>query len=145
MSVSRFVKKLFEPIEDSDTTNTGVSSTELNHINQEMYKKSAELSDKNKTLSLLQNLNELLLGSITSIQDIAKQVTQLLVHENDFLIAALLLYNESSKSLNTAAITQNTQIIDLSKSIEISLSEDTNFIVQAIKSKQTKFTTDFTN
>ncbi|HSZ24542.1 MAG TPA: hypothetical protein VK766_02430, partial [Cytophagaceae bacterium] len=89
MGFSQSLKHFFGfdlPTVEKNTSNSPATSDELVHINQEMYKKSAELSDKNKTLSLLQNLNELLLGSITSIQDIAKQVTQLLVHENDFLI-----------------------------------------------------------
>src|SRR5258708_2901415 len=145
MSVHHFVKKIFKPTKDNDATNTGISSTELNHINQEMYKKSAELSDKNKTLSLLQNLNELLLGSITNIQDIAKQVTQLLVHDNDFLVAALLLYDKRTKLLHSTAITQNIQLIDLAKPIEISLSQDSNLIVQAIKNKQSAFTSGLEN
>jgi signal transduction histidine kinase len=148
MGFSQSLKHFFGfdlPTVEKNTSNSPATSDELVHINQEMYKKSAELSDKNKTLSLLQNLNELLLGSITSIQDIAKQVTQLLVHENDFLIAALLLYDKNTKSLQSTAITQNIQLIDLGKPMEISLSEDTNLIVQAIKSNQTKFTNSFAN
>jgi len=145
MSFSRAVKKLFEPIENKDVTNTGISSEELNHINQEMYKKSAELSDKNKTLSLLQNLNELLLGSITNIQEITQQVTRLLAGENDILLATLLLYDKNNKTLHSIACTQNVQIIDVNKPLEISFSNNENLIIQATKSQQTKITDTFIN
>ena len=63
-----FLKALFG---GSTTSDTSGDSSNLTHINQEMYKKSVELSERNKTLELLQRINELILSSITHPEEIA--------------------------------------------------------------------------
>lgn len=67
---------------------------ELAHINQEMYKKSAELAERNKTLSLLRKIDEIILGSVTNKEEIGQQVTNILVNEGNFEIACLFIYNK---------------------------------------------------
>ncbi len=74
-----FLKALF----GFKTPNATSLSTEIEHINQEMYKKSAELNEKNKTLSLLQKLDAIILGSITHLNEIAQLVTSLLVNDGN--------------------------------------------------------------
>ena len=90
-----FLKLLFG---DPQNTESPVTSNDVSHINQEMYKKSVELSERNKTLALLQRINELILGSITHPEEIAHLVTSLLVTDIDFPIASIFLHNKESKT-----------------------------------------------
>lgn len=78
---------------------------ELVHINQEMYKKSVELSDKNKTLLLLRKIDEIILSAITDPHQIAENVASLLVKEANFQIASIYMYEE--EELMRLAIARN--------------------------------------
>lgn len=132
-----------------DTTNqkkiSPQTADESVHINQEMYKKSAELSEKNKTLSLLQRLNELLLGSIEDPKELAKQVTSLLITEVDFPLAIIFMYNKSTHTLMSLSGSQTIAFIDINKRIAISLDTQNNEITKAITDKNAIFTKNITN
>ncbi len=60
------------------------SSSELSHINEEIYKKNVELAEKNKVLSLLRQIYEIVLSAVTDPKIISEQVSKLIVHEIGF-------------------------------------------------------------
>lgn len=64
-------------------------SNDLSYINQEMYKKNLELAERNKTLSLLRKLDEIILSSVTDLRQIAKEVSAMLTDEGEFQAAAI--------------------------------------------------------
>ncbi len=59
-------------------------STELEHVTQEMYKKNAQLSLINKTLSILQKINSIILSSVTDIRQVSQQMADVIVSEAEF-------------------------------------------------------------
>ncbi len=124
----------------STVTNKDQASDELSHINQEMYKKSAELSEKNKTLSLLQNINGLILSSITHPDEIATQVTKVLVTETDFNIASIYLYEKNSNSLKRLARAyldiNNTLYSQSASKLELRLDNTENLVIQSITKRE---------
>lgn len=150
MGLSQSMNKLFGLQQAKDNhENSSVSSNELSHINQEMYKKSAELAERNKTLALLEKINELILGSITNAEEIAKEVTNLLVGEASFQLASIFLYDKQKKLLQRISRSQLTKenspaSFDPNK-IEIPLSNQENLIIQAVKEKKSRITDSIKN
>ena len=152
MAISHTLSKLFgvtvaQPQEnDSDLS---VSSTELSHINQEMYKKSAELAERNKTLSTLQKLNELVLSSITHPEEIAKEVTELLVNDIDFALASVFLYDRPHVALKRLARTErnsSNELVTINQPTEpISLSRGPTILTQVVTNLTNMFTDDIAN
>jgi len=59
-------------------------SSELAHVTQEMYKKNAELFHTNKTLSLLQKIEAIILSSVTDLWQVAQQVVDVIASEAEF-------------------------------------------------------------
>src|SRR5258708_37701156 len=76
-----------------------VLSNGVEHINQELYNKSAELAARNKALSLLGAIDEIILSSIVSQDKIAQQVTSLLVIEAAFQIVSIFTYDKEKHIL----------------------------------------------
>src|SRR5215469_12918783 len=124
-----------QPTEAIPTSQKG--QDESLHINQEMYKKGVELSEKNKTLSILEKINELIQGSITNLNEIANEVAVLLVKDAGFNSIAIFLFDEQKNVLVRLARTridgENHPIIKDTNAVEISLDNKENFIVQAIE------------
>lgn len=134
-----FLKVLFGESKKTDSIPTG--SDELTHINQEMYKKSVELTERNKTLALLQRIDELILSSITHPEEIARLVTSLLVTHIDFQIASIFLYDKEHNLLKRIALSEDEQAISgKSYLTEISLSQADNSVIQAINERKLKIT-----
>ena len=119
-------------------------SDDLAHINQEMYKKSVELSERNKMLSLLRKIDEIILDSITHPEEIARQVTSLLVAESDFPIASIFMFDKKHKILKRVSFSRNNS--DEKDSLqeeqalilEVSSEKATNVLVQAIQERVVK-------
>ncbi|MBA3724495.1 MAG: HAMP domain-containing histidine kinase [Candidatus Levybacteria bacterium] len=149
MGFSKLIKKVLDLKSGDTISNATLPESEFTHINQEMYKKSAELAERNKALSLLQKINELILGSITHPEEVAKQVVSILVTEIDFQTATIFIYEKDNKLLRTLAQSyanqENTSDADSSKVITISLKETENFIVQAVKERSAKYTSSLQN
>ncbi|MBI2442417.1 MAG: GAF domain-containing protein [Candidatus Levybacteria bacterium] len=119
---------------------------DLEHINREMYKRNLELAERNKTLSLLRKLDELILSSVTDVKETAMQVTKLLVEQADFRLAALFLLDQEKKNLSLVAfakppsLTADEQLqldrFTMIKSFSTSLTN--NLLVQALLDKKVK-------
>lgn len=126
---------------DPQKTDNPLGSNETAHINQEMYKKSVELTERNKTLALLQRIDELILSSITHPEEIARLVTSLLVTHIDFQIASIFLFDKKKNLLKRIALSEEEQAVSgKSYFTEISLSQNENIIIQAINEKKLKIT-----
>ncbi len=123
------------------------SKEELAHIAQEMYKRNAELADRNKTLSLLRKIDEIILSSITDTKVIAQQVTNLLVTEAEVKVAAILLVDPVQKTINSIAFSESPELVEAKKAYPnlqplktIPLFGTQSLAVQAIKERQVKTT-----
>lgn len=118
------------------------------HINQEMYKRNLELAERNKTLSLLRKLDELILSSVTDIKETAEKVTTLLVEEAEFRLSAIFLLDEEKKNLALLAFSkpqsltpeesENTNRFNMISSFPMSITN--NLVVQTILEKKVKTT-----
>lgn len=136
-----YFKKLF----GIDTTGKSDLPQELTRINQEMYKKSAELSQKNKTLLLLRKIDEIILSSITDENEIAQQVTSLLVDEAGFEIVSIFIFDKERSLLRRLArselgVEKNNE--ELKKEVTIPLSKVENLMVQAVNEHTVKVSSD---
>ncbi len=124
------------------------SSEELKHINQEMYKKSVELNERNKTLSLLQKIDEIILSDLTHLNDIAEKVASLLVTDTDFQLASLFLHDKQEQVLKRIALsdssTRKTEQGERPYFLEVPFWAAENLIMQAINDRVMKFSPSIT-
>lgn len=133
----------------SDTVNI---SSDLEHINQEMYKKNFELAVKNQILSMLQKIDEIILGAVTDTKQIANEVTKLLVEESGFKIASIFIKDPELKDTLTQlslleSITFRTKLqqkkIQLQPIGKISLILEDKVIIQAVRQRRIRVTNNF--
>ena len=127
----------------SEENEKTVAISEVDHINQELYKKGAELAERNKALSLLGAIDGIILSSIVDQDKIAQQVTTLLVIQAAFQIVAIFTYDKeknmlvrvgASNAKNEAGETDTDLYLK-----DIPLTHTSNFIIQAINERQIKF------
>ena len=86
-------------------------SKELAHVTQEMYKKNLELSQKNKTLSLLRKIDAIILSSATNIEQIAQRVADVVIEdEEDIKAVEVMLVNKQEQKLVRLAISRTGSI-----------------------------------
>ncbi|HSX08899.1 MAG TPA: GAF domain-containing sensor histidine kinase [Candidatus Saccharimonadales bacterium] len=148
-----FFKNIFGFKKSSDNDNNTLLSSEVKHINEELYKKGAELAERNKTLSLLQRINEVILSSIIHPEQIARLVTSLLVTNIDFQVVSIYLYEKENEKLQRLACSQigkNGEMISDSQLpayyySEIPATDINNMIVQSITSKKMQTNTTLVN
>lgn len=135
--------------QDPSSVNTqGDTNFTPDHINQEMYKKNAELIERNRTLSLLRKIDEVILSSVTNIQESAQEVTNILVKEANFEIASIIIIGPEKKNLVRLSISESERVLrskhhELEKSaftFYYPLTNDQSFIVQAVKQRIVKVT-----
>lgn len=133
--------KLFQSLFGSpNKTETSVAA-ETEHINQEVYKKSVELNEKNKTLSLLRKIDEIILSAITNPTEIAKQVATVLVNDSESQLVAIYLYEKQKRALTNlvfieaSSTSQSPQCMCM---IEIELHNATNPLYQVINERTLK-------
>jgi signal transduction histidine kinase len=98
------------PVSPSPSTVNDLSG-ELAHVTKEMYKKNLELAERNKTLSLLRKIDEIVLGSVTDTKEIAQQVVNSVVEEADVIAAAILLLDVKNNAMTRLALSQTEEII----------------------------------
>lgn len=127
---------------DSNTKVVTDTAKELAHITQEMYKRNFELAEKNKTLSLLRKIDEIILGSVTDTHQITQQVADVIATEANFKAVVIYLI-EKDKILTRVALSQTELILRLQVYLnnnifqkEIKMSEENNIIVKAVKEQK---------
>lgn len=125
-------------------------SDELKHVNQEMYKKNLELLERNKTLSLLRKIDEIILSKVTDIAQIAQQVANVVAEEAEFKSVSVLLADRGHDELVRVAISQTESVIRaeiaINKSLtgtRIPLNDFSNIIVKAVNQHQKQVTTNY--
>lgn len=133
----------------TDTVNI---SSDLEHINQEMYKKNFELAVKNQILSMLQKIDEIILSAVTDTKQIANEVTKLLVEESGFKIASIFINDPKTKdtliqlslleSITLRSKLQEKKIL-LPPIGKISLVLENKVIVQAVRQRRIRVTNNF--
>lgn len=69
---------------------------DFSHVTKSLYEQNLELTERNKTLSILQRINSIILSSATDIQQIAGQIANLIVKEADEKIVGLFLRDKST-------------------------------------------------
>ena len=118
---------------------------ELTHITQEMYKKNFELTEKNKTLSVLQKIDEIIMTSVNDSSEIGKAVTKVLVDDAQFKASAIFAV-KNYKFIQTLAIYITPTVYEMHASAinsvyslpDLSLDQKKNILVQAVLSKDVK-------
>ena len=73
-------------------------------ITQEMYKKNLELAERNKILTLLQKIDEIILSSVTKVDQIADQIVQCIINNSYFKTVFIYLINEQEGVLKPLAV-----------------------------------------
>ncbi len=148
MALGKLFSGMFTNASQQPTTNANPAG-ELEHINREMYAKNLELAERNKTLSLLRQIDEIILGSVTNPNEIATQVTHLLVSEGGFKVVSISIVDSQAKTLNRIGLTESkvletsrTQVVPQGAQITvISMTMLQNILVQAVNERTVKATT----
>ena len=128
----------------SQTDSNSQIQDELAHVNQEMYKKNLELARKNKLLSLLRQIDSIILSTVTNIHQIAEQVANIVVDETEFIkVVSILLLDKNSGHLIGLAVSQTEEIkkaeAQLNRTfqgISIPLENNDNIVVKAVKERK---------
>ncbi len=141
------ILKVFNNFFGFDKPKSQEQSQELLHINQEIYKKSAELSERNKTLSILRKIDEIILGTITHLDQTTQKVTDLIVTDVNFQIASIFVMDKKDGVLkriarSEAGVEKNNH---QEKQISIPLTKTENIMVQSILEKRKIVVKNFKN
>ncbi len=117
--------------------------TEMEHVTQEMYKKNLELAERNKTLSLLRQIEEIALSSVVDIQELMQSVANTVVSDAEFKAVFIHQVNHNKSALHPLAIaisnSDEKQLKNIFKSIStetISLLKGESILAAAVHSKK---------
>jgi len=112
--------------------------SELAHITKEMYKQNAELAVRNKTLSLLRKIDQIVLSKVTDTKEIALQVAGILILEAEFLEVSIYLLDRADSTLKKIAISrtelaeEEARIHDVLFSDVLQVNDQNNPIVKSV-------------
>ncbi len=128
-------------VNDSNTKTITDTAKELAHITEEMYKKNFELAEKNKILSLLRKIDEIIMTAVTDEYQIAQQVVDTVATEASFKAVVIYLI-EKDGLLSRVALSQ-TELTGLLQQLktqvfqeEIKLSDEKNVIAKSVNEKK---------
>lgn len=135
-------KKPIDPA--SNNSSASNSSSELEHVTEEMYKKNKELAEKNAALALLRQIDQIVLSKVTDLKQIIQQVIDTIAKELSFKSVVVLLLDRKNSALQRLAVSQTDSIKELETKLnkkffddgKISLSEGDNLIVQAVRTRR---------
>lgn len=110
-------------------------------------RRTRDLEERNKRLSALRKLDEVMIASSTDLKEVAQKVTDAIAFELGFENGVLALIDESRGVLKRVAMSNTPQGIKAKQSLpipyeqfEIPLSADENLSIKAIKSGQREIT-----
>lgn len=92
------------------------------HVAEEMYKKNRELAERNKTLSLLRHIDEIVLSAVTDPSQVAKEITRAVVEEGVFSLAAVYRKDRKGQEMTPLAVTTRETPTHLEKALAESIS-----------------------
>lgn len=121
--------------------------SELAHINEELYKKNAELAEKNKIFSLLSGIEEIILSTVTDTRQISQQVARLIVHETGFRAIGIYLLKDNKLQKLALELSINTSdperdLIGIMDKAVPTLDQKDNIMIRAMHDRtkqQTKY------
>ena len=130
-----------------DKVNPQVTLAGLAQAAQRMSQENKELIEKNKALVLFRKIDDIILSKVTDLGLIAQQVADTIVNELAFKAVAILLLDEKDNSLVRLAISKTDLITQAEAKLnqklfgaKISLSEEENLIVKAVKTRRMQIT-----
>jgi len=110
------------------------------HITQEMYKKNLELAERNKILTLLRKIDEIILSTVTKVDQIADQIVQCIINNSYFKTVFIYIIDEKEGILKPLAVglkktsdTISDDIIHVYYNGVISTSQSENPLIKATK------------
>ncbi len=124
-------------------------SAELEHVTQEMYKKNAELALTNKTLSILQKINTLILSSVTDLTQISQHLVDVIVSEAGFQSVNIYILKKDeglaklAGSGGEAAKRAEFLIKKPFPSEKISIENKDNFLIKVVKMPRLQITSNY--
>ncbi|MDO8609884.1 MAG: hypothetical protein Q7R95_05010, partial [bacterium] len=123
-----------------DDNSTKTQPQTDSHITQEMYKKNLELAERNKILTLLRKIDEIILSSVTKVDQIADQIVQCIIANSYFKTVFIYLIDEKEGVLKPLAVGLkktpnliNDDIIHVYYNGVISTTQSDNPLVKATK------------
>lgn len=115
------------------------ATVEFRQINEEVYKKNLELAERNKTLMLLRQIDEVVLSSVTDTKQIGQKVADLIVETAHFTFVMVSVVDKEKKLVNDLAYASQKKatepVFTLSGNMNIPLYDESNLIVKAIRRK----------
>jgi signal transduction histidine kinase len=110
------------------------------HITKEMYKKNLELAERNKILTLLRKIDEIILSTVTKVDQIADQIVQCIISNSYFKTVFIYVIDEKEGVLKPLAVGLKKTSILLDDNIThiyyngvISISQIDNPLIKATK------------
>ncbi len=117
-------------------------ASELEHVTQEMYKKNAELFHTNKTLSILQKINTIILSSVTDLRQVSSQVAEVLISDAEFKRVSIFVVRDHEglvklSSSGGEAVKRAEFLVKRSFPSEfIPVEHKNNILIRALESRQ---------
>lgn len=115
----------------------------------QLHSRARDLEERNKRLTALRKLDEVMMSSSTNLQEVAQKVTNALAYALGFEIGVLALLDPGKGVLRRVAMSNTTEGVRAKMSLpfeyetlEIPLNADQNISIQALKSGQIKVTND---
>lgn len=121
----------------------------MQRVNEELYKRNAELAVRNKTLALLRKLDEISLATV-EMEEMAKKVTEAIATELGYSLVSLAVVDETSKKLQWLAVSSSVPWARAvlegigHKSIHVPISEEL-VSMRAIEEEKPQFSEDLQN
>lgn len=104
-TISSFVDNVRIALVNSQYYSSLKNTTEqLQSITSQLYKKNLELAERNKTLSLLRQIDLIVLSTVTDTQQIGQKVVDLVVSETD--VKRVIIYLQSDGALVPLAVSR---------------------------------------
>lgn len=120
-----------------------VTPADLQHATEELYKKNLELTERNKTLALLQKIDEIILSKVTDIEEVAQQITEEVIKDAEFKAMFIFLLNKETNTLSPFSISLKANISEIDARLKralsgfkISLQDKKNIVVETLQEKQ---------
>jgi hypothetical protein len=134
------------PIASNSDPATVSAVTGIEHIMQEMYKKNQELNDRNKTLALLRNIDEIVLSTVTDLDQVSQKVADLLV-KDEFKFVTIHMVNGEEKCLSPISLSLSFNSLEKDKTEKylnqsILTSEKENVLVKTLNTKKVQMIKD---
>ncbi len=76
------------------------NTNDISHITQEMYKKNLELNERNKTLSLLRRIDDIVISPENDTSDVMNRIAEAIIEGTDFSSALIGLIDKSNGTIN---------------------------------------------